>query len=41
VALPHALAFAWADQAPLDPGGGEEFRESTDFSLALWEVAAD
>ena len=41
MALPDALAFAWADQATFNPCGNEKFSKCPNLSLALWEVAAE
>ena len=41
MALPDALAFAGADEAPFDPCGGEKMGVSSDLIEALWKVALD
>jgi hypothetical protein len=41
MALPDALAFAWADKATLNACSDKKFRKGTDLRFSLWEVAAD
>jgi hypothetical protein len=41
MALPDALAFAWADKATFNASGDEKFSKCPNLSLALWKVAAD
>jgi hypothetical protein len=41
MALPDALAFAWADKAALNPCGNEKFGKCPNLCLSLWKVAAD
>jgi hypothetical protein len=41
MAIPDALALSGSDQASLNTRAREEFGKCPDFSLTLWEVAAD
>ena len=41
MALPDALAFAGADQAPFNPCRGEKVGIGSDLIEALWKVALD
>ena len=41
MALPDTFALAWADKATLNSGSYQELCIGTDFSSALWKVAAD
>jgi hypothetical protein len=41
MAIPDALTLSGSDQATLNTRAGEKIGKCPDFSLTLWEVAAD